>query len=1590
MRTRMLALCVLLLVPAAQADDEVLYAKFLDVFQDNLLLEIEGEQTLIAIHPSGMNGNFMQLFRLQIRKHDLLKLTKGDDGRLTSFELIDALPGEEPPDPGPGPDTPDIDEVDRVYLSLRPGDRVFVNGVEGTVAGRDAVKLMVQVGEVGLLRVFDRDRIDTLRRVGGPVTTDPPPVERESFTLASLDTLNIQTGDRLVVNDQQATLLGADSLAINVRYIPDSTEVEIEWQWVTSLRRAGELVQVDPPPDSTPVGPSQVLEVITDAPTLDYENNEWQLEGTMRFQPGDNEFVAVGARIALQIAGTGTLLRPDEEREAINKDPELSQYRVWEDGQGGLVLAWKVEETERKDFVIIPLDVLLPGDEIRWTADPSDTRLAELNVVSAEVILAENDGAGNGKWVPQDRQAGEAIVQVLAHHESLSAERRLRALRLLLKCEKPVGIDAFLSFLGSDEDEVVDICMTGLEQLARGFENEQGELVGALGDRELVAAPIYELLTSSDPILRLPYLTPQGLKRRLTAHPILVRKRLWQLLTNIDPAKGRLLGLEILAGLHPHQFPVDVFRRTILSYFEAEEFQSAQFAAFRLEGYRVGASGGVGGAANEVLDELGARAEGALRELWVKIKGDEVPRIPSQATPEEVVQILREDLKPGLRDYASVAVLEDLLATAETQVRSGSLEDAVAVYRDATSLSGHTPKAKAGLAAALVALARQRIDEQQRWEAHRMLKEARDLKNPEADELYGQVLYLVAAEMEMGVWVHDQPDVTGVSRMRLIKDVQTFDKFENDFPTGKVEGWFPVRVGADSIGWISESVALESEDLGIGVKVDSYRETEIEAAIHAVLDTKSSFAAIAEERKAALIAARAETLFLNGEWEQARDQFDAALARNPNDPVASYYIKFCYVKQYVDFVLIIGGVLAGLIALSFFSLKGRSIARRRSRMPEMASGDMPFSELHAGRWLTSDTATNPRIGGDGGFNISGPMPGAHGQSGSLGVSKPLPIDYNSRPPRDFNASGPLSPEEEESWAQSSGYGDEDSGSYGSEWSSAGDDTGSGPTSWTDEGARRASAPTQNWENTGSGAAAAGDSWSDSSTFEGGGTEGAADASGWDSGSQASPGWEETGSQRSPGWDETGSQGQPGWDETGSQGQPGWEETGSQRSPGWEETGAQSGGGSWGDESSSQAMPGAGWGAGDESSSQAMPGGQWAAGDETGSGPQSGAELSTQDESGEAWTEGGTFGRRKGGKKADPYDSGGQEEETGPIPGSPVPGGDQAMATGPASGIQESSGAVTNAVLLDRYEQLQERRASFPDDPEVYVQLGQVCEDLNRLDEAIGFYTTAAELNPDDPYPKEQLARLHPDGHAAADGLSRSKGGLVDSFVRGFAYPLHGNGLISLAIGTVLMTGIAMAMNMPMAMLIIGGIALGYFSAFFFSIVKASGLGKHEAPDWPDIGDWIGYALHVAMFSFVAGWPALLVAALACYFPSLWFLWIVFGLVVPLVMFYMPMALLSSIMHNTVTVAADLKLTFQSIGNCVGHYFAYYAVLCVTTGLYVGIGAVTKILAGMTGSFLVSMLVAVLMNAFAVYMLMFNGYLLGQIYHMNENKIGWFK
>ncbi len=1503
MRTWTTAALLLLgtLAPLLAEGGEKTYATYIGPFNDDLVLVIDGLQTIKEVSPEAQADNFKRLFDLQIRPGDLLELTFNEQGQVLTFRRVSDTSGtgsQNPTDVNPD-GNPLSDEVAAALKSLRLQDRVLINGVQGVVVHIGPEELWVKIlKDEAPFRTFLIEEISSLLRIDVPLP--PVPSVAGTYNLDSLAARGLQVNDKVMVNDHLATITAADSAYLTVHFEDSALNVDarIEWEMVHALDKpSAELIATTRPSDTLPESgePSQVLEVLADNLELDYENNTWRLAGRVRFEPGANQFVAVGARVTLKLSGTGSLLSPEEEREAVTSEPQLQRYRVWEDGEGGLVLAWNLEDVpaEGDAIVSIPLEILLPGDVVTWEADASETKLAELQIVDKSVILAEKDSSGNGKWRPRDLEAGRAIVNLLRRHASMPRQRVILALRTLLACEYPVGIETFVSFLdrSSEEDEeIVSICLEGLERIARRQPSEGEGAVGEiLGEKSQVVEPIYRLLSDTDPIFRFPELTEQGMVWKLTAHPTLVRKRLWQLLANIDPAKGRLLGLEILAGLHPRTYPLEAFRTTILSYFEADEFRSTKFCAFRTEGYRVGE------AATAVLDHLGARSEGALRELFAKFNSDEVQPVPAGAEPEEVVRILREALVKTLRDRATAVLLQPTVAHARTQLSSGSLEDAVSVFRDACSLSGGSKDARNGLAEALVLLAEKRV-ESRRLEAFELLEEARELGNTGADELYGQLLYLVATEMDMGVWVHSEPGLAGLAATRVLRDIRTFDVVKTDFPEPHIAGWVPVWVGADSLGWLAEEcVSRVPEVAGVGIKRDSFLPPTIEASFNAVLQTKSSFARLAAVRRAALISAKGEQLFIDGNWSEASDVFEQALAQHEGDPVALYYQKFCLLKQYVGFIPLIGAVLATIIAMSYFSIRRRGIQKHGGRRPDVVSADMPFSELHAGRWLTGEHTKggSPRIRGDGGFNISGPLPGAAGQSGSLGISKPLAMDVSDRQP-DYGSSGPVGAEEE-SWAQSSGYGDSDGYGQGSSWSgAAGEDTGSGPSSW-----------------------------------------------GASSGS-ASDGWQSSGAGTQSDWDESGGSAasQQSWNESSAFGTS--------------EGAAASG--SWGETSGKAA-----------------------------SAPE-----------GDAWTEGGTFGKRDGGgKAADPYDSGGQEEEeTGPLPSSAEQSAiEHDVITGPsdafAQAAGEASGGVTNAVLLDRYEQLQERRNSFPDDPEVFVQLGQVCEDLLRLDEAIKYYTTAAELDPNDPYPRQQLERLLPDGSQGTVGLSQTSTGFMSSFGKAFAYPLHGNGLISLVIGTVLLIVAQLALSWGgiLALAFFLPFVMGYFCAYFFSIVKSSGLGKHEAPDWPEAGDWLSYSRHMVLYFLVVAWPLLVAASLSCFVSG--YFWILFGILTPAVMFVMPMALLSSIMHNTVTVAADYKLTFSSIGRCIGHYMAYYVVMVVTTGLYFGAGFALTIL-GATLGFAVTVLLSLVIFAAQAYLFMFNGYLLGQIYFHNDKSIGWFR
>jgi hypothetical protein len=168
--------------------------------------------------------------------------------------------------------------------------------------------------------------------------------------------------------------------------------------------------------------------------------------------------------------------------------------------------------------------------------------------------------------------------------------------------------------------------------------------------------------------------------------------------------------------------------------------------------------------------------------------------------------------------------------------------------------------------------------------------------------------------------------------------------------------------------------------------------------------------------------------------------------------------------------------------------------------------------------------------------------------------------------------------------------------------------------------------------------------------------------------------------------------------------------------------------------------------------------------------------------------------------------------------------------------------------------------------------------------------------------------------------------------KGFAYPLRGEGLYILLVGTIVFS-IAEAIATFMAFaFIVGGIIAGFLCKYYVKVIRLSARGGETPPSWgeidsADIGDFFVQFLRTGAVAVFCAAPA------AAYF---FFLndWAADGLfwgLVGLGVFCYPMALLAVSYYEDLFEINPLSL-FGAIRRTFGRYVAIFSVLAICIAL----------------------------------------------------------
>ena len=210
-----------------------------------------------------------------------------------------------------------------------------------------------------------------------------------------------------------------------------------------------------------------------------------------------------------------------------------------------------------------------------------------------------------------------------------------------------------------------------------------------------------------------------------------------------------------------------------------------------------------------------------------------------------------------------------------------------------------------------------------------------------------------------------------------------------------------------------------------------------------------------------------------------------------------------------------------------------------------------------------------------------------------------------------------------------------------------------------------------------------------------------------------------------------------------------------------------------------------------------------------------------------------------------------------------------------------------------------------------------------------------------------------------------------------SYPFRGSGLVIIIIGTIIAVLLQFASIAPM----VGTLSLilmgGYFTAYYAQIVKKTATGSDDAPDWPDITDFLADML-MPVFQVIG---VFLIANV----PLMLAIWLtgadsIFSLIAKgLGMFYFPMAMLA------VTILGHLGGAMPTVViPSIGRTFVSYVIVAAIAIL---LPFLLNVIAKVTPNAFLLMSLGI-STALTLILITIHARLLGLFYRNNEERLGW--
>lgn len=297
-------------------------------------------------------------------------------------------------------------------------------------------------------------------------------------------------------------------------------------------------------------------------------------------------------------------------------------------------------------------------------------------------------------------------------------------------------------------------------------------------------------------------------------------------------------------------------------------------------------------------------------------------------------------------------------------------------------------------------------------------------------------------------------------------------------------------------------------------------------------------------------------------------------------------------------------------------------------------------------------------------------------------------------------------------------------------------------------------------------------------------------------------------------------------------------------------------------------------------------------------------------------------------------------------------------------------------LLSEYNFLREKVAKKSASAFFSARLGSVCLALGYRDEALHNFKEALEKNPKYGDVVEIVKT-----HYSQEELNKANF-LVEAqpfwknIASVFIYPLASEGKFIILAGALLFTILSLVPLTGFLLCMIFVYPL--ITAYMIHIIRHVADGENEMPDWPDIYDFwdslILPSLQMCSALLVSFAPLILIVI---YSRDLKLIIIAFILG----SIYFPVALMAAALFDNVFAPLNFPYLINSIRKMGKDYFIALFILPVIT-------VIGKISLGVL-YFQIPVIGQFVFWSFTIYFSVVEMYILGNVYYVNERKLGWF-